>query len=55
MLKARGQSVLVIDKNVGNLAHMPTGTTSSARAARCGAARRTIDHAEPDLAPVSGD
>ena len=39
MLKARGQSVLVIDKNVANLSRSPTATTSSSAGARCGAAR----------------
>ena len=50
MLKARGQSVLVIDKNVEqSRAASPTATTSSSAAARCGAARREQLMAEPDL------
>ena len=41
MLKARGQSVLVIDKNVENLTRIADRHTSSSAAARCGAAPRS--------------
>ena len=40
LLKAQGQSVLVIDKNVEISPASPTATTSSSAAARCGAERR---------------
>ena len=41
MLKARGQSVLVIDKNVDTSPASPTATTSSSAGGRCGAGRRS--------------
>ena len=40
MLKARGQSVLVIDKNVGTWTASPTAITSSSAGGRYGAGRR---------------
>ena len=41
MLKARGQSILVIDKNVGASPGSPTATPSSSGDGRCGAERRS--------------
>jgi branched-chain amino acid transport system ATP-binding protein len=54
LLKSKGQSVLVIDKNVRNLTRSPTATTSSSVAARSGATSDELIRRRA-AAPVSGD